>query len=265
MFPVRRFEEDFSTLPRWWFGGDPGMTHAINGMNLVFPDGERFFIRSVRRYLDRITDPELRSRVQLFSGQEGQHGAAHERQFAALESQGFELESWMRWYRWAAYEVIEPAAPPILRLAATVALEHYTASFARVALETDLLDPADPAMASLLKWHAAEEVEHRAVAYDVYVAVGGGYFVRVLGLVLATATLLFFWQSGTRHLMKQEGDLSKKGIALDRTAAREARARRVKVIREALLSYLRPGFHPDDVDDGASAAQYLASIGRLHA
>lgn len=265
MFPVRRFDDDFSELPRWWYGGDPVMTHAINGMNLVFPDGERFFIRAVRRYLDRLDDPDLRARVQAFSGQEGQHGAAHELQFDALRDQGFEIESWMKWYRWAAYSVIEPSVPPILRLSATVALEHYTASFARVALETDLLDPAAPVMARLLRWHAAEEIEHRAVAYDVYVAVGGGYVMRILGMVLATLTLLFFWRRGTRHLMRQERDLPPRVASESRRTARQARARRMRVIRAALAAYLRPGFHPDDVDDGASAADYLASVGRLNA
>jgi uncharacterized protein len=265
MFPVRRFEDDFSALPRWWFGGDPVMTHAINGMNLVFPDGERFFIRSVRRYLDRIDDAGLRDRVQAFSGQEGMHGAAHELQFDALRAQGFEIDRWLAWYRWAAYRVIEPSTPPLLRLSGTVALEHFTASFARVALETDLLDAADPVMARLLRWHAAEEIEHRAVAYDVYVAVGGGYVVRVLGLVLATATLLGFWRSATRHLTRQERDLPVRDRAAQRSSLRAARRRRLAIVRRAILDYLRPGFHPDDVDDGRSAEHYLASIGRSSA
>lgn len=265
MFPVRRYEEDFSDLPRWWFGGDPVMTHYINGMNLVFPDGERFFIRSVRRYLDRIDDPELCEAVQAFSGQEGQHGAAHERQFRALEAQGFEIDSWMKWYRWLAYKIIEPSVPAIVRLSSTAALEHYTASFARLALETDLLDPAHPSMRGLLRWHAAEEVEHRAVAYDVYVAVGGGYAVRIFGMIVATLTLLFFWHSATRHLMRQESDLPKVDKREQRAKSKDRTRKRAAVIREALWSYLKPGFHPDDVDDGASASDYLASIGRLHA
>lgn len=263
MLPIRRFDDDFSELPRWWYGGDPVMTHVINGMNLVFPDGERFFIRSARRYLDRIEDPELRGRVQAFSGQEGEHGAAHERQFAALRAQGFDIDGWLGWYRHFAYKVIEPATPPILRLSATVALEHYTASFARVALETGLLDPAAEPMGRLLRWHAAEEIEHRAVAFDVYVAVGGGYLMRVLGLVLATLTLLGFWRSATRHLLRQESALPERQARA--RSSREARRRRRRTVLHAIGTYLRPGFHPNDVDDGQSAAAYLASIGRLSA
>jgi predicted metal-dependent hydrolase len=263
MFPVRRFEDDFSAMPRWWFGGDPVLTHSVNGMNLVFPDGERFFVRSVRRYLDRIDDPELREAVHAFSGQEGMHGAAHELQFDALRAQGFAIDGWLAWYRWLAFRVIEPVSPPILRLAATAALEHYTASFARLALETDLLDPAAAPMARLLRWHAAEEVEHRAVAYDVYVAVGGGYVIRILGMVLATVTLLGFWSSATRCLLRQEAELPERATRSE--SARTARRRRRAIVLRAVTDYLRPGFHPDDVDDGRSAAEYLASIGRLSA
>ena len=41
-------------IPAHWFGGIAVATHIVNGVNLLFPAGERFFVRSVRHYLDQI-------------------------------------------------------------------------------------------------------------------------------------------------------------------------------------------------------------------
>ncbi|MCA9604071.1 MAG: metal-dependent hydrolase, partial [Myxococcales bacterium] len=60
--PIRVRKMDFpfadADVPRWWFHDNPLVTHGANGLNLLFPEGERFFIRSVKHYMDRIEDPE---------------------------------------------------------------------------------------------------------------------------------------------------------------------------------------------------------------
>ena len=82
----RRLHFDFSDVPKHWFHGSAQATHASNGMHLLFPEGERFFIRSVRHYLDRVHDPALRRRVSGFFAQEALHGNAHDqvRQLCSL-------------------------------------------------------------------------------------------------------------------------------------------------------------------------------------
>src|ERR1035438_6622950 len=89
---------DFDAVPRHWFAGSTVGTAFANGLNLLFPAGERFFVRSVRHYLDRIRDPQLREDVKGFSGQEGLHAYAHERQFEALEKQGYTIRPFLRFY-----------------------------------------------------------------------------------------------------------------------------------------------------------------------
>lgn len=263
MISVRRFDPDLSDLPRAWYGGDLALTHVVNGLNLVFPDGERFFIRSVRHYEKRIDDPELRASIKGFYGQEAQHGFSHEQLNAALEAQGFELDSWLKWYRHVAYKRIEPATPPLLRLACTAALEHFTAEFARHALQERFLDAAHPGVRDLLFWHAAEEIEHKSVAYDVYCAVGGGYVVRMLGLVLATLTFLLFWRSAARHLFAQEEGLGRKDVKASVRRAKEKGQDRSAIVKGAILSYIKPGFHPDEVEDTPLARGYLTSVGMV--
>src|SRR5438552_2843891 len=78
-------------VPRHWLGGNAVATQMVNGVNLLFPIGERFFVRSVHHYLGRITDPALRAQVRGFASQEGRHAQAHERFFGVLERQGYDV------------------------------------------------------------------------------------------------------------------------------------------------------------------------------
>ena len=255
-------------IPRHWFMGSPHLTHLSNALQLLFPAGERFFIRSVKHYEDRISDPELKARIKGFYGQEGRHGHEHERLFKVLEAQGYEIESFLAWYEDMAYEKLEKRFSPAMRLSVTAALEHFTAAMGRNALTSDFLDEAHPIIAELMRWHAAEEIEHKSVAFDVFKAVDGRYHVRVAGLFLALVGLTRFWSEGTKHFLREEAKMG-TDLKAAAKAAREnprlqlERKRRGQMFRDAILEYLRPGFHPDDIDDYELARAYLESIGRL--
>lgn len=261
---VRRMDlEDPGAIPRWWFDHNPVHTHAANALNSLFPAGERFFMRSVRAYQDQIDDPVLLKEIRAFAAQEVNHGRAHDQVNVVLELQGYELKSFLDWYERWAFGVIEPLAPKVIRLSVTVALEHLTASIAQDALRSPILDSADPQLARLLRWHACEEIEHKAVAFDVLKKVDGRYVVRVAGMGIAVSLLLFFWTVGTRHLLKQEVSLTRAKLAEERARMRRRGVNRARLLRGAFGDYFRPGFHPDDHDDRGLASAYLASIGRL--
>lgn len=268
--PVRAMGFAFDRgVPRFWLMGSPHATHYSNALNSLFPEGERFFIRSVKHYVDRLEDdPELLKRVKGFFGQEGRHGHEHERWNRILEEQGYEIESFLAGHSKLAYGVFEKNVPPSLRLAVTAALEHFTATMAENGLTSELLDNAHPLMADLLRWHAAEEIEHRSVAFDVFMKVDGRHHMRVLGLWVALAALLMSWRAAAKHLLEQE---AKRGTDLEARAAwarmdprliAEDR-RRNAMFRRAIRAYLRRDFHPDQRDTYPLARGYLESIGRL--
>jgi predicted metal-dependent hydrolase len=262
---VRKLDHDFSEVPRYWFFDSALASHLANGLNVLFPDGERFFIRSVRHYLEQVDDPALKARVRAFFGQEGAHGHAHEQAFAILQAQGYEIDRWLEKYRALAFERLSGLFPPIMQLSVTVALEHFTATMAEQALATGLLEDAHPAMSRLLRWHACEEIEHKAVAFDVLQRVDPRYHIRVAGLAIATVGLLGFWRSATKHLIDQDLRAGRITRARLKREGKDARARgqnRTWMLR-AIGSYLRPGFHPDDHDNYGLAQRYLESIGRL--
>ncbi|MCB9638479.1 MAG: metal-dependent hydrolase [Myxococcales bacterium] len=260
---VRRMGFPFKQgFPRWWFGESAFLTHLLNGLNFVFPAGERFFIRSVREFEGQLHDEELRARVRAFFGQESQHQVEHLHAFEALEKQGFEIKSFLVWYQNLAYKRLEPRLSPLMRLSITAALEHFTAIFGDFVLSSDFLDTAHPMMRELLLWHAAEEIEHKSVTFDVLQAVDPRYHVRLAGFLVATVGLFFFWSAGTLHLLRQEDANTRKGSRAEylNFFFREA----PRIVFDG-LDYLRLNFHPDDEDNYELARSYLEKIGRLAA
>ena len=86
---------DVTDVPRHWAGGSPVATAISNGINMLFPHGERFFVRSVYHFLDEIKDPELLAQVKAFSKQEGHHAHAHDELNAVIRDQGFEIDRFL--------------------------------------------------------------------------------------------------------------------------------------------------------------------------
>ncbi len=260
---VRNLDIDFSGVPRHWFGGSAVATHIANGINLLFPAGERFFVRSVRHYVDEVKDPELRARIKGFFGQEGRHAKEHDVFNKILEQRGLEVRRFLAVYERVCYGLVERVSSPELRLASTAAAEHFTAMLAENALTARFFDVADPAMRDLLLWHASEEIEHRAVAYDVLQQVNPSYRLRVAGLALAGSLLCAFWAAGAVTLLAQEKtsarELGKEWLAV-RKNRRELGGRNY-VFAHGIRQYLQRDFHPSHNDVDHLAAEYLASVG----
>ena len=260
----------FGSVPKHWFAGSRAATHVANAVNLLFPAGERFFVRSVRHYEGRVS-PELRAQVKGFYGQEGRHAQAHERFFDTLRDQGFDVDAILERYEHLAYAIIEKAAPHSVRLAATVALEHFTAIMAEDALSYEALAFADPSLRSLLEWHAVEELEHKAVAFDVLREVAPSYALRLTGLAVATLTLGGFWIWALRELLEHEGmtlqdamrELSSlRKVARDHGESRVMDPIAKRVFLRGIREYMRPDFHPNDRDH---SALIRATLERLRA
>jgi predicted metal-dependent hydrolase len=184
-----RFALDES-IPRFWHAAGRSVTTFYNQLSILFPAGERFFVASVKAQRQHLCDPELQRQVRLFCGQEGVHAREHVEYNAMLRGQGYPIPAMER-----RVERILGLVARVLtlrgQLAATCALEHFTATLGELLLsDPRKLADAHPTMAALWRWHSAEEIEHRAVAFDVYKAVGGGYLRRAVIMLLAT---IIFW------------------------------------------------------------------------
>jgi predicted metal-dependent hydrolase len=206
-----------------------------------------------------VIDPELRAAIKGFFGQEGRHARAHDQFNAILRAQGYEIDRFLAGYQRLS-SWLEAHTPPRLNLAVTAAAEHFTAILAEGAFTESALDDAAPEMRQLLAWHAAEELEHKAVAFDVLRAVDPSYALRIAGLIYATVTLGGFWLWGAVTLMRQE---PRGALRASREPGRMPR--RDPIVRRVFLrgirQYLAPGFHPSDHPTERIASEWMAARG----
>ncbi len=176
---------------RTWHPAGPHVAHFFNAMSIFFPEGEKMFIEAVRHYRDRIEDPALARDVQAFVGQEAMHSREHRRYNEALAEAGLPVEALEGWLK-GFLERVKERTSPLEQLAVTIALEHFTAILAGGLLEEDGLGDAE--IAEVWRWHAIEETEHKAVAYDVFETVTERPFLAYLlrsGVMLSTTVI--FW------------------------------------------------------------------------
>lgn len=252
-------------MPRHYVGGDPFTSHLLNALSLVFPAGEQEFIDSVRNFRERITDPELARQVRAFIAQESFHSKEHAAFNAWMKRHGIPSDVIDAEIRALIVEGNEKLTHE-QRLAFTCALEHFTALMARGMLESpDLLDAAPEPVRMLLIWHAIEEMEHKAVAFDVFETVSGSYRLRV-GTMLV-ATVLFFYDIARLQRRLMVGDGEHRNV---RSYAKGIRrffgpGGFFPRLVPSYLRYFRPDFHPWQEDDSALLARFLPVVERYRA
>lgn len=242
------FPED---IPKYWLGDSVFKSHLLNSFTLIFPTGEKFFIRSINKYFKYLEDPKLKAEVKAFIQQETQHAHEHEKFFHNLKLQGYEIDTLVNTIDFMVKKILEPAWSSKMNLSTTAGLEHFTALLAEIGLKEKFLKDAHPLMKELFEWHAAEEIEHRSVAYDVLQAVDPSYPLRVAGLINAYLMLFGLSSLCTLYLVYNDRQLLKASVikdALDTLFLKEALFfKSLKIC----MRYLGPNFHPDqnDVDE----------------
>lgn len=255
------FEYPAEELPRHYMSGDLLNSHFTTVLSSFFPEGEDFFVRTVRHYQDQITDPELKAQVAGFIGQEVTHGREHRHFNQRLGSLGYPTRLIDRRIRFGL-SLLERVLPPDVQLAITAALEHYTATFAQTLLsspEAQAMFDVDE-VRSMFLWHALEENEHKSVAFDVYQTVSGDHRIRVSVMRITTAAFLF--QTISSMIMS---------LLLDRSAYDPARLipsirrfRHMPLLRREVVrqvrDYNRRGFHPDDHDTTELIAEWKTRL-----
>ncbi|KAF1048633.1 MAG: hypothetical protein GAK35_00183 [Herbaspirillum frisingense] len=259
--PVRKLTIDLAAgFARHWHGGDAYRSMYFNALSMSFPVGEQFFIDSVRAGLAALPDTPahapLRTLAAQFIGQEATHRHLHALYNRHLEQQGLR-NHWQHWAQRRVDYCRRRRFSAVNQLAITAAYEHFTAVLAGAALGHQWLEGADEQMQTLWYWHSAEETEHKAVAFDLYRALGGGRLRRIAWYVYIFA--VFATESTLQTLINLRRDrnlwrLRTWGSALRFWCGGNGMLRRCAL---PLLDYLRPGFHPDDDDNRASAARWL--------
>ncbi|WP_263144059.1 metal-dependent hydrolase [Pseudomonas sp. RIT-PI-AD] len=231
-------------LPRHWHGGDAFKTHLFDAMSVLFPDGERFFIDSVRQFREAIEDPVLKEQIRGFIGQEGHHSREHLAYSQRLRDLGYDIQPMEERAR-RRIRFTQTKLSPHRQLAATVALEHLTAIMADGLLKNPRhLQGAHPELVRLWRWHALEETEHKAVAFDVYTQVGGDPAMLRRAMLMASWFFMRDTLRGLVHMLRRDGLLWKPRIWRDGLRWMWGRGGFFRSLIGAYLDFFKAGFHP---------------------
>ncbi|WP_374571205.1 metal-dependent hydrolase [Phenylobacterium sp.] len=249
---------------RWWHGGDPVATAFYNALSLTFPQGEAYFVQSVRHFLDQAPEP-LRGQIADFTQQEAFHSREHmafNRQVAAAGYETRRIDELIREdIRQTKHE------PPEVHVAATAALEHFTAMLAHAWLADERhFEGCPEEIRRLWRWHSVEEIEHKGVAFDTFMHATRElpaykrWFFRVAVMAQVTRD---FWKERKRDiglLFQQDGiDTPKTWRRL--TAYLFLRPGLLRQVFLPYLTYYLPGFHPWRHDDRELAARVERALG----
>ncbi|MEI6419210.1 MAG: metal-dependent hydrolase, partial [Sphingomonadales bacterium] len=247
------------TRGRWWLGGDPIATAWHNSLSASFPQGEAFFIETVRRFRDAVP-AELAAQIDAFVKQEVHHTREHVAFNRQVSGAGYDTSAIED--RIAESLVQARSTHPVAQLLVTVSLEHFTAIFAHAMLKSDgaVFAGASAETRAMWLWHAMEEVEHKGVAFDTYMHLTRGLKPWKRWGIRS----LVFWRVSRNFVYWRSRDalalLAQDGITFWRAVARLAwyLVGAPGVLRQVFwlwLGYFRPGFHPWDHDDRALVAQ----------
>ncbi|CAM2953687.1 metal-dependent hydrolase [Acinetobacter celticus] len=243
---VRKAQFNPKEIRRHYFANSPIMSHLLTALSSTFPIGEQFFVHSVRNVRDEVKDEKLQAQIAAFIGQEAMHSKAHAEFNDAWRSDDYNLDRFQAWL--ARKDQYVKNLHPKIQLAITCAFEHFTALLGGYILRhPEVLSTLDDDAVKLWVWHAIEEIEHRAVAFDVYQAVYGDDKIRRMimrsvttgfaSLTLYSATKLFM-QDRKKSLPKIGGNIF--GLYL--------LAKMLIQMLPEYLSYYQKDFHPADID-----------------
>ena len=278
-FPVRRMNFNFDGVPEYWMNGNAGLTHFMTALSALFPAGEKFFIDSVRavRYHPMLKDnADLQKEISAFIGQEAMHTHEHVGFNASAQKFGHDvdtLDCYTDIVIQTTRKFMAKLAKPIgitqkmVDLTATTALEHFTATIASQLLTNSHIQElmTDDTMKTMWLWHAIEENEHKAVAYDVFEGVFGkglkAYALRTSSLVISMLTLFFVQNYFLLRLLKQDKQLNLENLRMIYRYAYSPSKGIITGMGKEMLFYFKPNFHPNDFDTTTLLNTWKAKLG----
>ncbi|WP_180134269.1 metal-dependent hydrolase [Acinetobacter sp. YH12071] len=243
---VRRLKFNPHAIRRHYFANSPVMSHLLTALSSTFPIGEQFFVHSVRNVRDRVQDPQLQAQIAAFIGQEAMHSKAHREFNNAWRRDDYQLDRFQAWLARKDHHV--KSLPPKVQLAITCAFEYFTALLGGYILRhPEVLSTLDDDAAKLWIWHAIEEIEHRAVAFEVYQHVYADHRLRrmIMRSVTAGFASLTFYSASQLFLQDKKNSMPKIGGNL---LGLYLLAKMLLQLLPEYLSYYRKDFHPAKIN-----------------
>jgi hypothetical protein len=262
----RRFSQTMLER-RWWVGGNPYVSALFNGLSVVFPRGESFFIDTLKPFRT-VVPTRLGREITAFIRQEAIHSREHIAFNLHLRTAAYRLERLEEKIDQVVDHLSDKS--PLTKLSATIALEHITAIIAHEVIANPAhLANADPEQRKLWLWHASEEIEHKGVAFDTWLHMTRdlpkwkGWWIRCSMMLTISLGFTKNRVLGMVDLLQQDGI----GRAQALWGVFRMLALPSGIFCRTLLPWLKffsPGFHPWQEDDrhliGKAESEYEDAI-----
>lgn len=173
---------------KYWFDNNPSLTNFMIALSSLFPEGEKFFMKSVADYIQEY--PDFRDEIITFCKQERNHTEMHKKM--NYSGHNAELVKKLERMTGVLLDNVSKYTSKRQRLVITTCLEHITATIAEELIKrTDLQAKMDPDMKTAWIYHAIEEtsIPHKNVAYSLYSVQGVSEIERKLFMFISTITL----------------------------------------------------------------------------
>jgi len=263
-FPVRRMDYEFKDLPKYWCNQDPMYTHFFTALSTLFPEGEAFFVRSVRHFRGKINNPALDKDIGAFIGQEAMHSKEHHAFHQSAQQHGLDPES-LEQITGITLKTIEKIFPKKWNLLLTVGVENYTAVLVSYMMSDVNKLMNDETIRNLWLWHSIEETEHKAVTFDLYKELYGNqldaYIPRVVLFTFSVILITILTHISQISLIKRDKQLLN---LRSWSSFLKFGIKSYAVFIPKFLEFYRFDFHPNDLDESVLVEHTKAKISLLH-
>jgi predicted metal-dependent hydrolase len=232
------------SIPKHWLAGNAVQTHFFNAINLFVVSFEDFMGRVMRSRLQHLKDPAFERQIRGFMGQEATHSYVHAKYLQNMREHGYQIEGFLGTCERIFSHWFEKRLGTLLCIATIAGFEHLTALLAELIIGGRMMKGADPAMAEVWEWHAAEEIEHKSLAFDLLKATNRSYLLRMVGALLGALVVAGFIAAGLVLLLRQERLLWRKETWKDLKVLLFGPNRLAVRAVAIFVQYFRPGFHP---------------------
>ena len=252
---IRKPNINYQDVEKYWYNGNAPLTYFTNALFTLFPQGEEFFVASVREHKDKLSGQEYED-VKKFIAQETLHGNQHLRLQKIIEETGFPINEFDSFYRQTAFLNDNSFLAwsklffgENISIAITSAIEHCTASLVFSLAKSNLFHLMPKSISDLLKWHSLEELEHKDIAFNVLQKVDPSLKTRYAGMAIGGGFLLAYIILGGIVYAATDKDFSIKKTLSDIPEMIKVNSGIFAGMITEILKYFEKDFHPNKLDD----------------
>ena len=247
-------------IPKHYWRNRSLLTNFLNGLHLLFPPGEKYMVRMINQAGKELQDPKLREMARSFGQQEMQHSMEHQKVVDLLREKGYNTELFDT-IAGVMKDFFENKVPLNINIALIAGIEHFTALIGNIALSDEsILEDVHPEIRELLRWHAAEEIEHKAVAFDVSNAMGNSYALRAASMIVAGTLVYGFITALMLEFTRQDKKLFSLETLEDFGYLFFGDHMLFPRTFKEFIKYFSPGFHPNSVEDYYLAEEVFTKL-----